>query len=170
MLEIKHRYATIDDLAELVKIYNQAIPTGVSTADTVLLKVEDRIEWFKAFNRSTRPIIVALDGSQIIGYVYLTSFYEGRPAYNKTAEVSTYIANDYQKLGVGTYLKKIIISLCPELGVENLISMYFDHNIGTQKLNDSFGFVVEGHLKNIAEIDGVKRGLMTSVLRLKPVS
>jgi phosphinothricin acetyltransferase len=63
-------------------------------------------------------------------------------------------------------LKERMIEACPRLGVENLLSMYFDHNEATQRLNDKFGFEGVGHLPEIAEVFGEKRGLRISLLRI----
>jgi RimJ/RimL family protein N-acetyltransferase len=44
--------------------------------------------------------------------------------------------------------------------------MYFDHNEATQRLNEKFGFKPAGHLTEIAEVQGMKRGLKISILRI----
>ncbi len=165
---ITTRDANESDLPAIIEIYNQSIPAGRSTADTAPISVSDRIEWFRKFDPTKRPIWVAEEDGRVIGCVYLSWFYAGRPAYNKTAEISTYLANDYQGKGIGTMLKQKMIEACPRLGVENLVSMYFDHNEATQKLNDKFGFKVVGHLPEIAEVQGVKRGLTISLLKIEP--
>lgn len=160
------RDATEEDLASIVEIYNESIPAGRSTADTCPIYVEDRLGWFQHFDRTKRPIWVAEESGQVVGCVYLSCFYQGRPAYDKTAEISTYIRSSHQGKGLGTLLKKKMINACPSFGVENLISMYFDHNEATQRLNDKFGFEPAGHLKKIAEVHGEKRGLIISILRI----
>ena len=160
------RDATNTDLPEIIGIYNASIPSGRATADTKPVTVSDRVEWFKKFDPAKRPIWVAADGGKIVGCVYLSSFYGGRPAYDRTAEISTYIAPSYQGKGIGTVLKQRMIDACPRLGVENLVSMYFDHNEVTQRLNDKFGFEGAGHLTEIAEVFGQKRGLKISILRI----
>ncbi len=160
------RDATEADLPAIVDIYNQSIPAGRSTADTSPITVSERVEWFRKFDPRKRPIWVAEDDGKVIGCVYLSWFYGGRPAYHKTAEISTYIASDYQRKGLGTLLKQKMIEACPQLGVENLISMYFDHNEGTTRMNEKFGFKVVGHLPEIAEVLGHKRGLLISILRI----
>jgi len=160
------RDATDKDLPAIIEIYNQSIPAGRSTADTSPITVADRVEWFRQFDPAKRPIWVAEDEGRIAGCVYLTWFYGGRPAYDKTAEISTYIATDYQRKGLGALLKQKMIEACPRLGVENLISMYFDHNEATKKLNEKFGFQVVGHLPEIADVFGQKRGLMIAILRV----
>ena len=163
------RDASETDLPAIIEIYNQSIPAGRSTADTVPITVAERVGWFQQFDSARRPIWVAENAGRIAGCVYLTSFYGGRPAYDKTAEISTYIDDDYQRQGLGTLFKQKMIAACPQLGVENLISMYFDHNEATRKLNEKFGFRVVGHLPEIADVFGQKRGLMIAILRVGKV-
>lgn len=164
---IRVRDAVEADLPEIIDIYNASIPTGRATADTKPITVSERLVWFRNFDPAKRPIWVAEVEGRVVGCVYLSSFYGGRPAYDKTAEISTYIAPDYQGKGIGTMLKQRMIEACPRLGVENLISMYFDHNEATQRLNDKFGFEVVGHLPEIAVVFGQKHGLKISLLRIK---
>ncbi len=164
------RDATEADLPAIVEIYNQSIPGGTSTADTAPIAVADRTEWFRKFDSVKRPIWVAEIDGEIVAWIGLTSFYAGRPAYDATAEVSTYIATGYQRKGIGTALKKRMIEACPKLGVTTLLSFYFDHNDATRKMNDALGFVPMGHLTEIAVVQGVKRGLVISALKIPPIS
>ncbi len=166
MMAITMRDATPADLSAIVNIYNQSIPAGRATADTQPITVADRVEWFKQFSPDKRPIWVAEEEGRIVGCVYVTSFYGGRPAYDKTAEISLYIDTDYQSKGLGTTLMQSMIDACPELGITTLIGMHFDHNEATKRLNDKFGFELVGHLPEIAEVLGQKRGLMISILRI----
>jgi L-amino acid N-acyltransferase YncA len=162
------RHAAFDDLPAIVDIYNQSIPGGWSTADTAPVSVESRVEWFRKFEPARRPIWVAeIDGS-IAGWVSLSSFYAGRPAYDATAEISTYIGVAYHKRGLGRFLKRYAIARCPDLGITTVLSMYFDHNAATKKLNDELGFTVMGHLPEIATVRGEKRGLVIAGLRVLP--
>jgi phosphinothricin acetyltransferase len=162
------RDATEQDLPRIIAIYNAAIPGGRSTADTRPITVDDRRDWFRRFDPARRPIWVAERQGLVVGCVYLTSFYGGRPAYDATAEISTYIAPEHQRQGLGSLLKGRMIEACPRLGVDTLISMYFDHNQATQRLNDQFGFEVVGHLPEIANVFGQKRGLKIAMLRIQP--
>jgi L-amino acid N-acyltransferase YncA len=160
------RDANEADLPAIVDVYNQSIPSGRATADTRPVSVTDRVEWFRQFDPARRPIWVAEDQGRVVGCVYLSWFYHARPAYDKTAEISTYVATDYQRKGVGTLLKTKMIEACPRLGVENVISMYFDHNEATEKVNQRLGFKVVGHLPEIADVFGKKRGLKIALLRI----
>ena len=101
---------------------------------------------------------------------YLSSFYAGRPAYDATAEVSVYLATAYQRRGIGRRLKEFVIGECPRLGVTTLLSMHFDHNEATRRINESLGFQQLGHLTEIAVVQGHKRGLVIWALRIPPKS
>jgi L-amino acid N-acyltransferase YncA len=162
------RDATAADLPAIVAIYNQSIPAGRSTADTKPIAVADRAESFEQFNPQKRPIWVAERGGSVIGCIYLTSFYGGRPAYDKTAEVSLYLTTDAQGQGLGTALLQKMIDACPGLGVTTLIGQHFDHNEASRRLNVKFSFEQVGHLPEIAEVKGEKRGLVISILRVPP--
>lgn len=162
------RDATEADLPAIVEIYNQSIPDGRATADTRPVTVESRRAWFARFNSDKRPCWVAEEGGRVVGCVYLTSFYEGRPAYDQTAEISLYLDSAHQRRGLGTTLMQRMIDACPSLGVTTLVGMHFDHNEATRRLNEKFGFEEAGHLREIAVVQGHKRGLLMSLLRIPP--
>ena len=165
-MNIQVRDATEADLPAIVDIYNQSIPGGWSTADTTPVTVAERVEWFRKHDPKKRPLWVAEIDGQIVAWVGLSSFYAGRPAYDATAEVSLYIATARHRRGIGTFLKRRMIEHCPRLGVTTLVSMHFDHNDGTRRINEQLGFQQVGHLPEIAVVGGRKRGLVIAMLRV----
>jgi phosphinothricin acetyltransferase len=165
-MEFTIRHAVEADLPAIVDIYNQSVPGGWSTADTKPITVAERVDWFRKFDRRKRPIWVAETDGSIAGTTYLTSFYGGRPAYDATAEISVYVSSAFQKQGLGRKLKAFVIEQCSSLGVTTLLSMYFDHNQATAKINQEFGFELLGHLTDIAIIDGQSHGLVIAGLRI----
>ena len=169
-MDLHIRHATEADLPAIVDIYNQSIPAGWSTADTQPIAVADRVEWFRKFDPARRPIWVAEMDGAVVAVSYLSSFYGGRPAYDATAEISLYIASAYQRRGIGRRFKEWVIEQCPRLGVTTLLSMHFDHNEATRRINESLGFRQMGHLTEIALVRGRKRGLVISALRIPPPS
>ncbi|MEB3200969.1 MAG: GNAT family N-acetyltransferase [Synechococcaceae cyanobacterium] len=171
-VELRIREAQEQDLPAIVAIYNASIPGGWSTADTRPIRVEDRLSWFRSFESSRRPIWVAEAQHRpglVLATTYLSSFYQGRPAYDATAEISVYVAPDQQRRGIGRQLKQWVIDQCPRLGITTLLSFYFDHNQATRKLNDRFGFETVGHLRDIALVQGESRGLVIAALRIPPL-
>jgi L-amino acid N-acyltransferase YncA len=167
-MDLDIRNAVEADLPAIVDIYNQSIPAGRSTADTRPITVAERVEWFCKFDSAKRPIWVAEVDGQVVGVTYLSSFYGGRPAYDATAEISVYLATTAQGRGLGRRLKEFVIGECPKLGVTTLLSMHFDHNDATRRINESLGFQPMGHLTEIAVVQGEKRGLVISGLRIPP--
>jgi L-amino acid N-acyltransferase YncA len=182
-MELLIREARESDLPAIVEIYNQSIPAGWSTADTRPITVAERVEWFRKFDPARRPIWVAevdnrvadgrtADGrvaeGRVVATAYLSSFYAGRPAYDATAEVSVYVATAAHRQGIGRRLKEFVIGECPRLGITTLLSMHFDHNAATRRINESLGFEQLGHLTEIAVVQGHKRGLVISALRIPP--
>jgi len=164
------RGATRDDLPGIIEIYNESIPGGQATADLEPITVASREAWFGEFDPKRRPCWVAEDEGEVVGCVYLRSFYAGRPAYDATAEISTYLAKSHQGKGLGTILKEKMIAECPRLGVKNLLSFYFDHNEASRRINQKLGFQEAAHLTEIAEVFGKKRGLVIAILRIEELS
>ena len=165
-MNIDVRDAKEADLEAIVRIYNESIPGGWSTADTEPIGVSDRIDWFREHDPERRPIWVARIEGEIVAWIGLTSFYHDRAAYDATAEVSTYVASAFHKQGIATFLKKRMIDHCPRLGVTTLLSMHFDHNEATRRINERMGFTQVGHFTEIAVVRGQKRGLIISALRI----
>ena len=103
---------------------------------------------------------------EVVATAYLSSFYAGRPAYDATAEISMYIATAYHRQGIGRRLKQWVIEQCPRLGVTTLLSMHFDHNEATRRINENLGFQQMGHLTDIAVVQRQSRGLVIWALRI----
>ncbi|BAY22581.1 GCN5-related N-acetyltransferase [Calothrix sp. NIES-2100] len=159
------RHATEVDLPAIVAIYNAAIPSRMASADLESVTVESRLNWFRGRSPSQRPLwVVEVDGI-IAGWLSFQSFY-GRPAYNKTAEISIYISPNFQKCGLGRKLLGQAIEQSPSLGLKTLIGFIFAHNQPSLNLFRTFGFKPWGHLPQIAELDGVERDLVIMGLRI----
>jgi phosphinothricin acetyltransferase len=170
------RDATEADLPAIVAIYNAAIPSRNSTADLEPVTVESRRQWFLNHNSQTRPLWVltveAFDQPsaaqpQVAAWIGLSSFYGGRPAYNATAEISIYIAPDHQGKGYGSVLVNHVLGQAKRLGIMTFLAIYFDHNEGSRRLFQRFGFQPVGYLPDIAELDGIKRGVVIAMRKME---
>ena len=130
------------------------------TADLEPVSVESKLDWFSEHNSETRPLWMVQDSQEnTIGWVSFQDFY-GRPAYQKTAEISIYIDENFRDKGFGRQILELSIEKCPSLGIENLLAFIFAHNLPSLTLFEKFGFELWGNLKNIAEMDGEKRSLI----------
>lgn len=159
------RDAQESDLPAIVAIYNASIPSRMATADLEPVTVTDRRAWFRQFTPGRFPLWVIESGGQIAGWLSFRMFY-GRPAYAATAEVSVYVAPQYQRQGVGRRLLSEAIARGPELGLKTLLYVCFAHNAPSLRLSEGLGFAHWGHLPRIADMDGLERDVIILGLRL----
>lgn len=156
---VQIRTALLEDLPAIVEIYNSSIRGRKSVVETEPVTVESRLRWFHEHNATTLPLwVLEVDGN-IIAWVSLQP-YSQHPAFRKAAEVSVYVADEYQNQGYGTQLLTHMIAKCPELGVDVLMGVLFAHNEATIKMNRKLGLEQWGYLPQVAEMEGRSRDLI----------
>jgi len=165
-VDVRLRDATLEDLASIVEIYNSIIPSRLVSADTEPVSVEQRLPWFHEHDPARRPIRVAEAEGEIIGWLSLSDFYDGRPAYNGTAEIGIYVREGYRGKGVGGRLLEEAIRRAPDLGIKTLIAGAFASNEISLGLFGRFGFDRWAYFPRVAELDGDERDLIVLGLRL----
>lgn len=154
----RHRIATRADLAAIVAIYNATVASRQVTADLEPVSVASREQWFAEHDPRRRPLwVVEIDGA-VAAWLSYSNFY-GRPAYDKTAEVSLYVDSARRRAGLGSYLLQQAIAHAPALGVDTLLGFIFGHNTPSLALFGKFGFEQWGRLPGVALLDGVARDL-----------
>ena len=159
MTELFYRNANLNDLPKIVEIYNSTIPTLMVTADTEIVSVESRINWFHEHEPQRRPLwIVENQNKEIFGWISFQSFY-GRPAYNYTAEISIYLDENARGKGIGKEVLQYAIDHCGEYRIKTLLGFIFAHNERSLRLFESLGFEVWATLPDVAVLDGIERTL-----------
>ncbi len=153
------RLATLDDLPDIVRIYNTSIPGRQSTADTSPVSVQDRLSWFADHDPKRRPIWVLEDEGRVAAWVSLQDFYH-RPAYHETAEISVYVDPACHQRGYGRTLIDTALAEAPRLGIFNVLAFVFAHNAPSLKLFNLLGFQQWGYLPGIADFEGTHRDLV----------
>lgn len=154
-----HRHATREDLPAIVDIYNATIPSRMVTADLDPVSLESRIPWFEQHTAGFRPLWVATKSDRIAGWLSFSTFY-GRPAYDKTAEISVYVGDAFRHQGLGSYLLAQAIAHAPSIKVDRLIGFVFAHNGPSLDLFLKAGFRRWGELPGVTSLDGVERDVV----------
>lgn len=158
-LMITYTDATLDDLPFIVDVYNSTIASRQVTADLQRVSVESRLAWFEQHNPQKRPLWLIKYQNQPCGWVSLSSFY-GRPAYDKTVEISLYIHQDFRGKKIGQTIVTQIELFAKQIGIEAILSYVFGHNTPSIKLFEKLHYQHWALLPKIAELDGVKRDLV----------
>ena len=161
------RPATRADLPAIVEIYNASIPGRMATADTVPVTVEQREEWFGAFDPACRPIWVHEGEAAVEGWLGLRSFY-GRPAYHRTVESAVYVHPRHLRRGIANGLLAHALAACPGLGIANVLAFVFAHNVPSIALFERHGFARWGLLPRVCELDGLERDVLILGCRIEP--
>jgi L-amino acid N-acyltransferase YncA len=143
-----------EDLPRIVEIYNATIPSRRVTADTEPVTVESRMGWFEAHAPGRRPLWVAVEGTRIVGWLSLSTFY-GRPAYDGTVELSVYVDEQSQRRGVASRLLEHALAQSRGLGVGKVVGFVFRHNTPSLCLLHRYGFQRWGLMPAVAVLDGV---------------
>lgn len=160
-----HRLATPADLPQIVAIYNTTIASRMVTADLEPVSVDSRAAWFDAHTPDRRPLWVVEREGQVAAWLSFSSFY-GRPAYDKTAEISVYVDPSHRRSGLGSYLLAQALAHAPVIRVDTLLGFIFGHNEPSLALFERFGFARWGELPGVAALDGVERDLIIVGRRL----
>jgi L-amino acid N-acyltransferase len=148
MTSFPHIRCALDhDVPAITAIYNEAILTTTATFDTEPKTVEERTAWL-ASHDERHPVLVAEVDGRVAGWACLSRWSE-RKAYDDTAETSFYVAAEFRGRGVGRMLKQASIDAARRLGFHTLIARVADGSDASLRLNESFGFVRVGTLKEV---------------------
>lgn len=135
------------------------------TADLEPVSVAQRLPWFEAHVPEKRPLWVVEREGVVVAWLSFSSFY-GRPAYDKTAELSVYVDEAHRRAGLGRYLLGQAIVHAPGIGVDRLLGFIFGHNTPSLTLFERFGFERWALLPGVARLDSVERDLVILGLAL----
>jgi L-amino acid N-acyltransferase YncA len=151
------RRAELSDAAAIAEIYNEAILTTTATFDLETRSVEDRTEWLKSHDVRF-PVLVAVANGEVVGWASLTRWSDRR-AYDATAETSFYVHSRHRGRGIGRALKQAIIDEAMRLRFHTLIARIAEGSEESRHLNQAFGFVHVGTLREV----GYKFGRLLDV-------
>lgn len=148
--------ATSEHYGDIVRIYNQAVDSGVQTADESRVSVADKKSWLDMHTGEHYVIYVVVLDARVAGYLALSPYRHGRAAFYNTAELSYYLDTAYQGRGLGTELLEYAIAQCPSLGIETLVAILLSCNIASIALLKKFDFVAWGSMPDIAKLKAGK--------------
>ncbi len=144
---VEIRKAQIEDLEAITAIYNEAIANTTATFDTEPKSAAQQLQWFQDHDER-HPILVALLDGKVVGWASLSQWSD-RCAYADAAETSFYVEAGHRRRGIGRQLKHAIIEEARRLRFHTLIARVAEGSEESLHLNESFGFVHAGTLKEV---------------------
>jgi phosphinothricin acetyltransferase len=149
-----------------VDIYNQAIRSGEATGDIDEFEAKERISWFEQFNE-VYPLYVVEVESDIVGYGTLAPYRQGRRAMSSIAEISFFLDEKYQGMGIGSFLIDHMISAASRIGKKTLLAILLDINTKSVNILKKFDFKQWGYFPDIIELKDKKCGQLIFGLKMK---
>jgi phosphinothricin acetyltransferase len=143
------RPATLEDLPQILEIYNEAVQNTTASYDYEPRTLEHRTAWYEERVRDKYPILVAHTGDgRVLGWAALNPFH-ARVGYRFTSENSVYVAADQRGKGIGTLLLPPLIEAARLRGLRAIIATIDAENEASIRLHARFGFEKVGHFKQV---------------------
>ena len=165
MPDIAIRPARHTDAERIAAIYNEAVATTTATFDTRPESAEERRTWLVEHDGPQWPVLVGVEEGIVVGWASL-SRYSDRCAYSGTAEVSTYVAADHARRGIGTQLTRALLEAGARAGTHAVIARICTENAGSLAMAERLGFEKVGVMREVGR--KFERWLDVAILEKMP--
>jgi L-amino acid N-acyltransferase YncA len=146
------RKATVEDLSQILHIYNQGIEDRIATLEMDKKDKEYILAWF-GDRKERYVVLIALEGEIVVGWASINP-YSTRCAYDGVGDLSIYIHRDYRGKGIGKNLLNEIENTAKENDFYKLVLFTFPFNLLGQRLYRGAGFREVGIFRNQGMLDG----------------
>lgn len=143
------RHAEIEDLPEMLKIYNDVIATSTAVYSFEPVTLQNRRDWFDTRRSQNYPILVATDEAGIIGFSSFGEFRGTWPAYAYSVEHSVYVRADKRGLGLGNMLVQALFPIAREQRKHVMIGAIDAENSASLRFHERLGFNRAGCLSEV---------------------
>ena len=143
------RASTIDDVAEIARIYGHYVHTSTATFELEPPSAEEMAGRRSKILAIGLPYLVADEARKIVGYAYAGQ-YRPRPGYQFTVEDSVYIDPEHLGQGLGHALLAALIASCESGPWRQMIAVIGDtDNTASIRLHERHGFQRIGTLHSV---------------------
>lgn len=142
------RDAAEEDLAGIAAVYNEVIATSTAVYSESPVTVEDRRQWWRARLAAGYPVLVAADGSGLLGFATFGDF-RSWPGYRFTVEHTVHVRADRRGGGVGTRLLEALFPRAAALGKHMMIAAVDAANGPSIRFHERLGFRQAGCLREV---------------------
>ena len=145
------RDAARADLPAILAIHNSTIDDTTTTWSDQAETIEHRIEWFAARQAGGDPVVVAVDGDEVVGFTAWAWFRgEGKwPGYRHTRELSVHVRDGHRGRGVGRLLLDDLVERAALADVHVLVAAVDSGNEDSIRFHRRMGFVEVARLPEV---------------------
>jgi L-amino acid N-acyltransferase len=145
---VAYRPATLDDAIDIRNILLFYVDNTCASWRYTTPNDEYYHTWMANHQSPQRPVFVAEWHGQIVGFSSLSDFRTGE-GYWPVTENSVYVLPEYQGLGIGQELMKLIIEQGRKAGLKAIVAGIDGENLQSIRFHERFGFYTCGTLKDI---------------------
>jgi L-amino acid N-acyltransferase len=142
------RSAAEDDLAGILRIYNQAIEKTTAVFEYRPHTLEMRREWFKAKQTASLPVLVAVESGALLGFASYGPF-RAWPAYKYSVELSVYVDESARGRGIGSALVRSVLATAREQDLHVVMAGITSDNAVSLRVHEKLGFVEVAHIREV---------------------
>lgn len=158
---IEIRSAVISDVPGILDIYAPFVRETAITFEYEVPELSVFEERFKSVS-AQYPWLVAVSGSQVLGYAYAMRFRE-RAAYQWCCECSVYVHPNVRRKGLATNMYELLFQELRLRGLINVYAVITLPNPQSVALHEHLGFATAGVLRK----SGYKHGAWHDVLLME---
>lgn len=155
------RFATTDDLEQILAIYNHEIITGTANWNDQAVTLVQYQQRFQDMQQQQFPMIVVEDQQlkRIAGYAYYAAF-RSISGYRQSIEHSVFVDPSYARQGLGKALMQQLIHLAIQQKMHIMVAAIDSENMGSIVLHEQLGFVQTGYMPQVGQKFGQWRDLV----------
>jgi L-amino acid N-acyltransferase len=142
------RLAGDDDLADILRIYNQAVEKTTAVFEYRPHTIEMRREWFRAKQAASLPVLVATESGALQGFATFGPF-RAWPAYKYSVEHSVYVDESVRGRGVGRALVESVLTQARDRDLHVVMAGITSDNAVSLRLHETLGFTEVAHIREV---------------------
>ena len=143
------RGAGLADLPGILRIYNEVVATSTAIYAIEPSTLAERAAWLDARQAAGFPVIVCVEGADVLGYASFGDWRGAWAGYRHTVEHSVHVRADRRGAGLGQALVEALLPLALALDKHVMIGAIDAANAGSLRFHERLGFVEAGHFKEV---------------------
>ena len=163
MTDVEVRAATVDDLAEITRIYDCYIVDSAVSFDTEPWSVAKRRAWWDDHQGDDRLVVLVAERDGVVVGAAYSSWYRPKDAYRSSVETSILLDPTAIGAGIGRTLYADLLDRLAAAGVHRAYAVVTIPNDASIGLHHALGFVDVG----VQDECGFKLGRFHSTLTLE---